>query len=293
MSKDNDFRDQIHDGKRASEMLKSARAGGRRRRELSTIARQLCIREEFLEALENGEYNKIPELVYILGFARNYAIELELDPKIIIQKIKLEMGLLEDDEESAEKGIITDGTAQVEAPFNMVIGERSESFAVRNRKWFLGFIATATVVIVALAILYDKIGSHERHPSATVHAVQTVTAQEAPAPKPTPTYSVPVRETFGNENRASATVVLQAISETWLKIEDSRGETLFSRVLTPGDVYYAPTSNVKATIGNAGGLDVYVNGKLAPKIGPDHVRRTGIVLTPAALMPEPVAPEAE
>ena len=47
----------------AGEMLRNARTTGRRKREIPTIAKQLCIREEFLEALENGDYNAIPETV--------------------------------------------------------------------------------------------------------------------------------------------------------------------------------------------------------------------------------------
>ena len=59
----------------AGEMLKNARTTGRRNREISTIAKLLCIREEFLTALEEGNYRVIPEDVYILGFARSYAVE--------------------------------------------------------------------------------------------------------------------------------------------------------------------------------------------------------------------------
>ena len=36
----------------AGDMLRNARTTGRRKREISTIAKQLCIREEFLDALE-------------------------------------------------------------------------------------------------------------------------------------------------------------------------------------------------------------------------------------------------
>ena len=72
----------------AGDMLRNARTTGRRKREIQTISKQLCIREEFLEALEAGDYNQIPEPVYILGFARNYAIELGLDPDEIVTKIK-------------------------------------------------------------------------------------------------------------------------------------------------------------------------------------------------------------
>ena len=60
----------------AGEMLKNARTTGRRKREISTIAKLLCIKEEFLTALEEGNYRVIPEDVYILGFARSYSVEL-------------------------------------------------------------------------------------------------------------------------------------------------------------------------------------------------------------------------
>ena len=80
----------------AGEMLRNARTTGRRKREIPTIAKQLCIREEFLDALENCNYSEITELVYVLGFARNYAMELGLNPDEIVEKIKKEMGVVGD-----------------------------------------------------------------------------------------------------------------------------------------------------------------------------------------------------
>ena len=81
-------------GMTAGDMLKNARTTGRRKREIPTIAKQLCIREEFLEALEEGNYAIIPEQVYILGFARNYAMELGLNPDDIVTKIKHILNLM-------------------------------------------------------------------------------------------------------------------------------------------------------------------------------------------------------
>ena len=45
------------------EILRNARTTGRRKREIPTISKQLCIREEFLQALEDGNYSAIPEPV--------------------------------------------------------------------------------------------------------------------------------------------------------------------------------------------------------------------------------------
>ena len=85
------------------EILRNARTTGRRKREIATVSKQLCIREEFLQALEDGKYNLIPETVYILGFARNYAMELGLNPDEIVNKLKHEMGLVSDCDDEEEQ----------------------------------------------------------------------------------------------------------------------------------------------------------------------------------------------
>ena len=100
-----------------------------------------------------------------------------------------------------------------------------------------------------------------------------------------PEYKQEVRERYGTKNREKANVILQAAKESWVKIEDGRGNTVISQVLVPGDVYYVPAgNNYKATFGNAGGIDVWVNGVLVPDVGPDNVRKTGISLAPDKLV---------
>lgn len=281
--------DLIFDGKTAGEILRAARTTGRKKREIQTIARGLCIREEFLEALENGEYHKIPELVYILGFARNYAIELELDPDVIIQKIKYELGIIKD--ETAESDDAPAAEIPVAAAEAIYAGSQKTPAFVEFLTRFWKYILGAVVVVGAAAtLMFAMRPKVSERPAGAVDAPQV----EQPAPQSAPTFKLPVRETFGNENKATATVVLQATAETWLRVEDTRGETLFSRVLTAGDLYFVPASgSPRATIGNAGGLDVWVNGRPMPKIGADHVRKSGVLLTPAALTPAPTPQPTE
>ena len=92
----------------AGEMLKNARTTGRRKREISTISKILCIREEFLTALEEGNYRIIPEDVYILGFARSYAVELGLNPDDVILQLKKELGLIKEEKKEEEPEIKSD-----------------------------------------------------------------------------------------------------------------------------------------------------------------------------------------
>ena len=258
----------------AGEMLHHARTTGRRKRELQTIAKQLCIKEEFLEALESGDYNKIPEVVYVLGFARNYAMELDLDPTEIVNKIKEEMGIVsEEAAEEAEKSINNEMPDKKSCILETV--DKFRTFMHKNWKWLSAILFS--VILILLAIWgVSKLMSHQSNNSA-VDQVAMVALPE---------FNMPIKEEFGTENKSNATVVLQATQESWVKIEDAQGETMFSRVLVPGDVYYVPTGNVKGTFGNAGGIDVWVNRAIAPKLGANHTRRAGVVMTPEALSPQ-------
>ena len=62
-----------------------------------------------------------------------------------------------------------------------------------------------------------------------------------------------MHEKFEAKNSKEARVVLQTEKESWVKIGDARGSSVFSRVLVPGDVYYMPLGDkFKATFGKVG-----------------------------------------
>lgn len=286
-------------GMTAGDMLKNARTTGRRKREIQTIAKQLCIREEFLEALESGNYSVIPEQVYILGFARNYALELGLDPDEIVKKIKEEMGVSSDCAKTDEDETACAMPSIKEESWVKVWFVKVYQFIYQHWLWFLGaaVLIGAVVSVVFVVMLKDK------QPDAVVNNAfapvvtettdgvnNAVVAEGAEVASVvvddgTPKFNAEVREVFGADNKDESVVVLQAIQESWVKVEDGRGNTVFSRVLVPGDVYYVPKgNNYKATFGNAGGVDIWVNGKLAPDAGADHTRVSDISLKPEKLM---------
>ncbi len=260
----------------AGQMLHNARTTGRRKREISTIAKQLCIREEFLEALENGDYAAIPEPVYILGFARNYAMELGLNPDEVIAKIKKEMGLTSDCADSDEDGSACAMPSIKEENWTKVYFVKTYQFVYQHWIWFVGALVAIALVVLGIVLLSGPENTEEVAPVAPV--IEEIVSTE-------PEYKLTVRERFGTDNRDKANVILQASQESWVKVEDGRGNTVFSRVLVPGDIYYVPVGNkYKATFGNAGGIDIWVNGKLIPDAGADHTRKSGIMLNPDSLL---------
>jgi len=255
----------------AGEMLRNARTTGRRKREIQTVAKQLCIREEFLQALESGDYAAIPETVYILGFARNYAMELGVDPDEIVTKIKREMGMIPD----AADADVDAGTTQ-NVPR---VSGKARVMQYLRKYWKFFALGLALFVVLILVMVFAFGGSGNVPTDGS-----DVTAAELVQPIAEPEYNLDVRERFGVENRNNADVILQSVQESWVKVEDARGNTVFSRVLVPGDVYYVPAGgDYRATFGNAGGVDIWVNGTLAAKAGPAHTRKSGISLNPETL----------
>ena len=56
------------------------------KQDLQDIAAYLCIRYQFLDALENGRYKELPGDAYANGFVRSYAAHLGLNPADIVSR---------------------------------------------------------------------------------------------------------------------------------------------------------------------------------------------------------------
>ncbi|MDR2268670.1 MAG: DUF4115 domain-containing protein [Rickettsiales bacterium] len=248
----------------AGQMLRLARTTGRRKRELNTVARTLCIKEEFLEALENDDFGRIPEPVYILGFARNYAMELELDPYVIVDKIKKQMGMVEEEDE-----IEMDGIESVAIMDKALRPSPIGNWLRKNSKIILVTVLSLIVIGSASLVLMSNI-QEQKHSPETAEVASTK-------------YNMPVAREYGLRNRDYAPVVLQATGTTWIQIKNAVGTVVFEHSMVAGDVYYA-LSGSTATIGNAGALDIWVNGREIPKIGIEHQRITDLLLTPENLV---------
>ncbi|NTV31229.1 helix-turn-helix domain-containing protein [candidate division WWE3 bacterium] len=84
--------------KRAGDILKEERI--RQELTLDEIARRTKVRKEFLELIENGQYDKLPSQVYIRGFISSYATSLGLDADKVIPFYRRERKKVESSSES-------------------------------------------------------------------------------------------------------------------------------------------------------------------------------------------------
>lgn len=85
------------DGELISEQLRSARQA--RNIKLKDAAQKLNINCEYLEALEKGNFKKLPAGIYGKNFLKDYAIFLRLDWKDLEKKFTKELEALKDDSE--------------------------------------------------------------------------------------------------------------------------------------------------------------------------------------------------
>ena len=261
----------------AGEMLRNARTTGRRKREISTIAKLLCIREEFLNALEEGNYRFIPEDVYILGFARSYAVELGLDPDEIIAKLKKELGIVQEPVEEDQEIVVQKKTIKKITKEDL---KKWAKIGVQYVKKHWIWFASGVALLVLILVLWGIFGGSKTDVVAEVKSEE----EQVVSISQEPDFRYPVREKFEQKNASETKVILQAEKESWIKIEDAKGNTVFSRVLLPGDVYYMPNSdNLKATFGNVNAIDVWVEGQLLNKLGPANTRKSGVSMAPNAL----------
>ncbi len=92
-------------------------------------------------------------------------------------------------------------------------------------------------------------------------------------------------KTYGDES-GGGRVVIRATGSTWVEIRDQlKGEVLLTRLLYAGDRYLMPNRDGLVMLtGNAGGLEISVDGEVVPSIGPSGAVRRNIPLDPNALI---------
>lgn len=88
-------------------------------------------------------------------------------------------------------------------------------------------------------------------------------------------------ETTGQRRR----VVLRASAITWVELRDRDGKRLYSGLMKRGETYPVPSGRgVILETGNAGGLDILVDGTPIAPLGPQGAVRRNVVLEPDALL---------
>jgi cytoskeletal protein RodZ len=89
---------------------------------------------------------------------------------------------------------------------------------------------------------------------------------------------------YGVENE-TARIVLRARLDSWVQVYAADESLILTRVLQPGDSYRVPDlAGLTLVTGNAGGLEIEVDGATVPPLGPVGAIRRGIALDAERLL---------
>ncbi|MGA8662506.1 MAG: RodZ domain-containing protein [Candidatus Cybelea sp.] len=205
---------------------------------LSDVADQIRIRSVYLSAMEEENWDAIGAPVYIRGFLRTYARYLKLDPEEAVAEFN--------------------ATLPEPPPPKSVEPERSP--ASRSRGLLLIWISGTVAVLLVAFVVYNELTLRSER-----GALATTTATPAPAlaasPSPPPLASSP---TPGAGGPSSLALVFSAPS--WLRVTVD-GNVSMEGTFPAGTSRTFHGKNALVRIGNAGGVEIYVDGKDRGKLG--------------------------
>jgi cytoskeleton protein RodZ len=106
--------------------------------------------------------------------------------------------------------------------------------------------------------------------------------QQAAVPTASAAPTVPAPAANGSV--PASRVAIRAVTDCWIQVRAADQSIVFSRVLKSGEVYNVPArAGLSLRTGNAGALQVSVDGKPAPSIGSVGTLRRDVALDPTEL----------
>ena len=89
---------------------------------------------------------------------------------------------------------------------------------------------------------------------------------------------------FGAGN-ADSRVVVRALMDSWVQITGAGNELFLTRILRAGDKYFAPNRpDLVLMTGNAGAIQIFVDGQAVQPLGPVGKVRRDVSLDPETLL---------
>jgi len=278
---------------------------------LEQISRETKISARLLDAIEKDRFDLLPGGVFAKSFARQYARFLGLDEEEVAAEV----------EKAVNPGLPSFASAVPEPAFKVPRVVEWEGSG-RSDSSVLPALAAVIAVMMVCSALY--VWWQRSRPPAVV-TPPVAAAQKAPAPAPKPAEPAPITPAEANNpDTASKTEVstsapaqeaaparvesdnpaatlhvsLTADADAWVQVW-ADGKSVMNGTLRPNDVKtIAAVEALRIRTGNAGSLQVTVNGKPAGPLGPKgqvrviEVTREGVQILPPPPKPAP-APALE
>ena len=233
------------------DQLRAARK--KKKLSLEDIAARTRIPLRHLESIEASDWEHLPAPTYSVGFAKSYAVVVDLDRAAIGDQLRAEMG----------------GSRPVPmAPAEVF--EPADPARAMPKALVIGAIIAVLVLVALMSWLNKRSLSDNGQEQANAAAAAAGPAQ--PPPLATPV--------------AQGPVVLSASAPVWIAVYDKAGTSYFSGMLNPGADFTVPATATAPLLktGKPEAIKIAVGSAIAPPVGPPGQRIADVSLLPADLL---------
>lgn len=213
------------------------------------------IRGPLLREMEANNFSQCGGDTYARGHIRNIATKLNVDPQIFLTAYE-------------DEQMHIDRSMQELLVENSVMREPSQT---RKVSWKA--LVTISVASLFVAGLAQIIISNDSTPDIPAMI------QESPTPSPSPesteeadsTEEVsPTDEATISTGQGVEVIITATRAKSWLFVSDATGRTLFSGQISTGvSKTFTSDQKLNLKVGNAGGVDLSVNGEKIESLGAD------------------------
>ena len=202
---------------------------------IKEVADATKLKKSTIVALENGDYRDLPEPVYIHGFLKLYASVLRLDYKELSLLLDRELGSVgKVDQESIEK------------------------------RHHLSWTILGIVIIVGLAIslfYFLSLRRQLQNPKILGQPPPISNPVQQPIQKPIQSPLSGDTNKDGITKKKEVVVILDGLDYSWIRVIVDE-KKVFEGFINKGDHFeWRGKDKIRIRVGNAGGVDVVVNGK--------------------------------
>jgi cytoskeleton protein RodZ len=209
---------------------------------LEDVAAKTRIRRTLILGMENDNFSACGGDFYARGHLRTVATAVGLDPAPLLAEFDAERP-------AAAPARATDVfEPEINAP-----AER------RGPNWTAA-MAAALVLVVGFGIVHAFTGS-DKDNARVSNAAGSSSAPASRPSKASPSPSTDDGSAVAQAPRGKVTVVVKATDRSWVQVTTNTGQELFQGLLQDGQQKsFADKTRLKLVIGNAGGVDLTVNG---------------------------------
>ncbi|CAB4700626.1 unannotated protein [freshwater metagenome] len=217
---------------------------------IDELASATNLRATLLREIERNDFSHCGGATYARGHIRNIAKMLNADEKELLR--------IFDEEHGIEKRTMQDLLVE-----NNVMRKFDENRKVSWRALAIISVACLGIAGVAQIVISNVTSINVIAPTASPSA----TPSNEVTPTPTPESS---QASVFSTGTGVEVVVTAARAKSWIFVSDAAGRTLFSGQLDQGvRKSFSTDLRLDIKVGNAGGVDLTVNGTPVPSIGVD------------------------